>query len=142
MPLKPKVTRVAAYGLIAYEKKILLCRLSSYIPNNEGYWTLPGGGLDFGEDPSDAMTREVEEETGLLVRSDGLAAIDSITLEDDKKYFHGIRIIYHAKQLGGSLRNEQNGSTDLCAWWTFEEAKTLPLVDLTEVGLKLAFPNA
>lgn len=141
MPLKQKVTRVAAYGLIVHENKILLCRLSSYIPSSEGFWTLPGGGLDFAEDPQEAMMREVAEETGLIVRPEGLAGIDSLTLEDDKKLFHGIRIIYHTKQLGGSLRNELEGSTDLCAWWTFEEAKTLPLVDLTEVGLKLAFPE-
>jgi len=142
VPLKPKVTRVAAYGLIVHENKILLCRLSSYIPKDEGSWTLPGGGIDFGEDPQDAMMREVAEETGLIVRPDGLAGIDSLRLEDDKKLFHGIRIIYHTKQLGGSLRNELEGSTDLCAWWTLEEAKALPLVDLTEVGLKLAFPEA
>lgn len=32
--------------------------------NNNPYWSLPGGGLDHGEDPHEAMARELHEEVG------------------------------------------------------------------------------
>ena len=139
---KRQITRIAAYGLILEHQRILLCRLSDQLPIDAGYWTLPGGGIDFGEDPTQAMMREVNEETGLIVKPRGLAGIASFCKENEDHAFHGIRIIYYTELIGGTLRNELNGSTDLCAWWSLDEARTLPLVDLTEIGLELAFSKA
>ncbi|MFZ2523260.1 MAG: NUDIX hydrolase [Minisyncoccia bacterium] len=34
---------------------------------NNGTWEVPGGGLDWGEDPVACVTREIEEETGLKI---------------------------------------------------------------------------
>lgn len=136
------VTRVAAYGLVLRAGRILLCRLASDFNVYPGAWTLPGGGVEFGEDPADAMVREVEEETGLTVRLLKIAGIDSFCDVQEKRAFHGIRILYYTEIIGGNLRNELHGSTDLCAWWTLQETAELPLVDLTEVGLRLAFPKS
>ena len=89
----------------------------------------------------DAMVREVNEETGLTVRSRGVAGTNSFYNEDERGAFHAIRIIYNTELVGGTLRYESDGSTDLCAWWAHEEARQLPLVELTVVGLNLAFPK-
>ena len=137
---KLKRTRVAAYALIVHEEQILLCRISSEIPEWEGFWTLPGGGIEFGEDPELAMIREVKEETGLDVVSESIAKIDSITINKDEEDFHGIRIIYNVKVVGGKITHEKSGTTDLCQWNPMTINKR-NLVDLAVVGLEYAKTN-
>ena len=138
-PNKRQTTRVAAYGLVLQEKRILLCRLSHHVPKHVGHWTLPGGGLDFGEDPAAALVREVYEETGLTVAPLGVAGVDSSYRDHEDHGFHAVRIVYRTALRAGTLTNERGGSTDLCAWWSLAEALRLPLVDLSVYGLGLAF---
>jgi 8-oxo-dGTP diphosphatase len=133
---KLNVTRISAYGLVIDNDHLLLCRLSDRVPE-AGRWTLPGGGIDFGEHPEAAMVREVEEETGLIVAAVGLAGIDSITDETPDRAFHGIRIIYYTKLIGGVLRNESDGTTDLCQWHPLQTLPELSVVDLVEAVLPI-----
>lgn len=136
--MKPKRTRIGAYALIHDSNRILLCRLSKEVPQWEGYWTLPGGGVEFGEVPEDTMVREVEEETGFRVKAKSVAKIDSIVSLSGDEDYHGIRIIYHADVIGGTLKDEISGSTDCCQWHTLHPAPDIKLVDLGRVGVNLA----
>ena len=49
------------------EGKLLAIRRSNTAPTGPLRWDLPGGDLDFGEDPIHGILREIEEETGLVV---------------------------------------------------------------------------
>ena len=73
----PRRQRVAAYAVVLRDDRILLARLAPYLVEDER-WTLPGGGIDFGEDPRDAVVREVHEETGLDVQVGERAWVDSV----------------------------------------------------------------
>ncbi len=135
-----RITRVAAYGLLLRDEKILLCRLSQQVGMNPGHWTLPGGGLDFGEDPEEGVVREYKEETGLNVKVNRLIAVNSLCDSmPGWSPMHSIRIIYSVKLESGDLQFETDGSTDLCAWHTLGQTQTLPLVALAEEGIKHAF---
>ncbi|MCA0360849.1 MAG: NUDIX domain-containing protein [Armatimonadetes bacterium] len=133
MPSAP--IRVSAYVLLEDAGKVLLCRLSESMGDSAGKWTLPGGGLDFGEHPEEAALREVMEETGLEARIDGFAAFDNLVMPVAGVPTHAVRILFHGSVIGGELRPEQDGSTDTCAWFCPDEAATMPLVELAEAGL-------
>ncbi|WP_254513115.1 NUDIX hydrolase [Anatilimnocola floriformis] len=130
-------TRVAAYAVIADSERILLCRISAQLPDLAGQWTLPGGGIDFGETPLAGMIREVNEETGLAVEPIDVAHVDSFVRPTPERTTHHVRIIYRARVIGGELRHEVSGSTDRCEWWPKDSLP--PLVDLAEIGVRLAF---
>jgi len=116
---------------------VLLCRISPGYPGT-GLWTLPGGGLDFGEEPTAGAIREVAEETGLLARITGEPQILSNSgtwPRDPQVAFHQVRFVYPMEVVGGTLRNELDESTDLAAWIEPDEIDSLPLADVVSLVL-------
>ena len=126
--------RVAAYAVVVRAEEVLLARWTG--PRGPE-WTLPGGGLDFGEDPADAAVREVREETGYAVRLDGLLFVHSFrrVLPDAPVDFHAIQIVYTATVIGGELCHEIGGSTDMAAWHPIADVPALTRVQLVDMGL-------
>jgi len=55
--------RLSLKGLILNETKDKFL----IVQEDNGLWELPGGGLDWGENPQDGLSREIEEEMGLHV---------------------------------------------------------------------------
>jgi ADP-ribose pyrophosphatase YjhB (NUDIX family) len=111
-----RVVRVGAYGLAERDGEVLLTRLTR--GPHTGRWTLPGGGLDFGERPLDGLARELREETGLEVRVDGLLDVDGFAWSDGRRETHMVPVVYRVTVVSGTLGvTEVDGSTDAVAWW-------------------------
>ncbi len=131
---------MAAYAVCVRDDEILLARWVDSAGAKR--WTLPGGGMDHGEEPVDTVVREVEEETGYRSEPVTLLGIDSIRRNRLRRFagpgdFQGLRIIYEARVTGGALRNETDGSTDLAAWHPLASVPDLTRVELVDIGLEL-----
>ena len=135
--------RVAAYAVIIRDDHILLSRLAQRLTSKE-LWTLPGGGLEHGEDPRDAVVREVHEETGLDVVIGETAHVYSFHQRNSWRQgrradAHALRIVYDGWVPVNSPEPrvvEVDGSTMEAAWKPIADVQdgTLPVVGLvTEV---------
>jgi 8-oxo-dGTP diphosphatase len=132
-------TRVAAYAIVTdTDGRILLCRTApGVVP--EPVWMLPGGGLEFGESPEAAVVRELKEESGLIGTPERLVDVSDRIMRnvDGAERLHAIRIVYRVGVTGGTLRDEADGSTDRCAWFTPQEASGLNLSEIVRRALAL-----
>ena len=135
--------RVAAYAVIVDERERIL--LAHWNEGRRGAWTLPGGGLESGEDPERAAVREVKEETGYRVTVDELLGIHSRVIPESRRIardavgpLHTLRIVYRARVVGGKLRNEVDGSTDRAEWFPLPGVRALQRVRLVDIALKMA----
>ncbi|MEU4239390.1 NUDIX domain-containing protein [Actinoplanes sp. NPDC026619] len=135
-----KIRRVGAYGVCRDDSGRVLLARNSAASEFPGLWTLPGGGVEQGEHPDDAVIREFFEETGLSVRRAGLRAVTADVFRLPNGHLeHTDRILYDVTVVGGSLTAEVGGTTDQVAW---VDPSTVPLMAFTadQLGLPADFP--
>ena len=128
----PRRQRVAAYAVILRERggrvEILLSRLAPRVSRSE-LWTLPGGGVDHGEDPRDALIREVQEETGLDATVGDRARVYSAHMpraprDGQLVDAHAIRLVYEGwvpPDAPVPRVVEVDGSTSEAAWKALDD---------------------
>jgi 8-oxo-dGTP diphosphatase len=136
-------TRLGAYGICRDEAgRILLARLS-VLEVDVGAWTLPGGGVDFGEHPDAAVVRELSEETGLDGEIEEVAGVFSHVYSGSAfaggSDLHFIGIVYRMRIVGGELRDEIDGTTDTSAWFGPADLAGIRLVELAQFAVGLVF---
>lgn len=124
---------VAAHALIEKDGTFLLtrrCTTNDYMPL---LWDLPGGKVEAGESPEEALEREVMEETSLKVDVGSIVYIHTNT--DDMPEAQYFLIVYHCKYTGGEVRLSPEEHDDY-RWITAKQVQELPTIHFVTSLLK------
>ncbi|MBA2463593.1 MAG: NUDIX domain-containing protein [Nocardioidaceae bacterium] len=142
----PRRQRIAAYALLTRGEEVLLTQMSART-RIQGWWTLPGGGLNHGEDPRTALRREVHEETGLWIEPGAVADVHSIHFTGPRsdglvEDYHGVHLIFWATLRPESVDVEPRvieveGSTEHVAWVPVRDALGLELLSAATHALTI-----
>lgn len=129
--------RLAAYGVCIDAGRVLLVHHRA-----TGHWTLPGGGVEHGEDPIETPVRELLEETGYRGVVQQLLGVDSRIIPAAERLRPGpehqnVGIYYRVSITGGDLRTEPDPEIVAAAWVPVEDVANLRRSSLVAIGLGL-----
>ncbi len=131
--------RIAAYAIANNDEGETLMVRASTRSGTPGVWSLPGGAVDHGENPTDTVVRETAAETGLSVAVVKLLDVyaDMRALPARGVTIHTDRVIYEVRVRGGALGDRVGQPTDLARWVGPRECAELPLRAFTAAALGL-----
>jgi 8-oxo-dGTP diphosphatase len=110
--------KVGAGLIILRQGKVLLgFRLSKH---GNGVWAFPGGHVEFGESPQQAIIREAYEETGLRVDAVEKISFGNDFYENGTQY---ITLFFRAVSWTGAVENRE---PEKCAGWNWFSPDELP----------------
>jgi 8-oxo-dGTP diphosphatase len=135
-PIPPARPQLAVSAVIFRDGKILLVRRAR--SPAKGFYSLPGGRVEFGESLHDALHREVREETGLKIEIVGLAGWREV-LPGTTGGGHYVIMSFAARWAAGEpVLNEEH---DDFKWLKSEEVGDLKLtgglVEVVEAARRL-----
>jgi 8-oxo-dGTP diphosphatase len=113
-------------------------------PPGDGLGPGSGGRVEHGEDPFDAVIREVAEETGCDAVVERLLGVDSRVIPVAELRVPGpvphqnVGVFYRVRITGGELRPEPGGDIAESVWTAICDVARLRRSSLVDVGLALA----
>ena len=121
------MTKICAAAMIVRNSKILLGKRAPGQLLYPDVWDLPGGHLEIGETPDQALIRELEEELGIVpTHFEFLGMFDELNPE---KYGAHQYHVYVVTEWSGSIANHQPNEHSEVRWVPLKTAHQLKLAD-------------
>ncbi len=90
-------------AIIKKDGKYLLAQRKDDCKSAPGKWEFPGGKVEFGEDPKDALKREIREELGIDIENLRVFDVTS-SVNPKSRYPHIVMISYLADWKSGEMK--------------------------------------
>lgn len=117
LAINRSLVRPVADAIIVKDKKVLMVKSSRGFVT--GIWDLPGGFVDYGETPEEAVIREVKEETGLDIHPQSLLLVNSHISESFG--FSFLAFIYVCKPASKKIKTDPEEIAAI-EWMQVDEA--------------------
>ena len=128
---------VAVAAVIVRGDRALAMRRSMHKDAGAGLWESVSGRLEPGEQPLEAMAREVREESGLDVRLDARPIDAYVTKRGERPM---CLVLYRATWIAGEVRRSEEH--DAHAWWTLDEWRAQCSLERLVSAVELALASA
>jgi len=122
----PNVLVPAAFAVVRDDTgRVLLCQRA-----DTGNWEIPGGSVEMGESALEAVQREVEEETGVLIVVSGVSGIYTdpgyVIAYSTGEVRQQFAVCFHARPRAGSIRPDGQETAQV-AWTPLDLLDRLPI---------------
>jgi len=131
---KNETIRIGVGAVVFRGEEVLLVKRGK--PPFEGHWSIPGGGLEFGERLEAAATREVMEETGIEVKIGALIGVFEAMPDDVGQLTHTVMVDYCAEWSAGEPIAADDAAD--AAFFSFDEARKRLSWDETRRAVAMA----
>jgi ADP-ribose pyrophosphatase len=104
--------------IINDNNQILLLKRNENCRNKAGYWTIPGGGVEYSEKVEDALKRETKEELGIGIEILRLLSVTDDIIEEEGQ--HWISPQFLCKITTGEPKNLEPEKHDEMRWFDLD----------------------
>ena len=119
--------------IINGNNQILLMKRNKNCRNKAGYWTIPGGGVDFFENVEEALKREMKEELGIDIEIIQLLSVTNDIIKDESQ--HWVSPQFLCKIINGIPTNLEPHKCEEITWFDLDKVPE-KITNTTADGLK------
>ena len=134
--MKPEYFSARIYGVLLREREgpqVLMAR-SRFMKSE--FVNFPGGGVELGEAPIDALRREYAEETGLSIKPVRVLYASEAAHVSTQRPMQIVSVYWLVERTGGELRRGGNGDDVVNVFWSMLDR--LPTSEMFPADLEFA----